>query len=398
LSLNSKVHEYSLFELTETQRRIEYLTKLKIDSIYMNEVKSEVDKELKEQIDKYILLYAYNKLYNERSDIENTLKKYIIGDIEEKLIEKILYAKDNKNIDNKDNSYNEILFKLINNDSIKDKNIDKIYTNDMLNIDDTKSKIEKYEAIKNNSLNNYQNINLSNKKQDDVLKQTMLNQNTDKKEYSETSSQIITPNIKTDTQKVKIENQQIETNNNIINTREETDKNPTLKPEDIKQPETTGNNPSIVIIPRNDLESHIYLLPIIVGIILLVDGVFLISSFFFLPSSMQEIPETIRILISYLSFFPGFFIPLSSLSGLSLTTLGLILGLMGFNILLLGASIWKKVKFSNFIGSIVFIIAALLSLTSIIISGLSNTPFALISLVLNGITSYLLYKRSKTNP
>lgn len=398
MSLNSKVHEYSLFELTETQRRIEYLTKLKIDSIYMNEVKSEVDKELKEQIDKYILLYAYNKLYNERSDIENTLKKYIIGDIEEKLIEKILYAKDNKNIDNKDNSYNEILFKLINNDSIKDKNIDKIYTNDMLNIDDTKSKIEKYEAIKNNSLNNYQNINLSNKKQDDVLKQTMLNQNTDKKEYSETSSQIITPNIKTDTQKVKIENQQIETNNNIINTREETDKNPTLKPEDIKQPETTGNNPSIVIIPRNDLESHIYLLPIIVGIILLVDGVFLISSFFFLPSSMQEIPETIRILISYLSFFPGFFIPLSSLSGLSLTTLGLILGLMGFNILLLGASIWKKVKFSNFIGSIVFIIAALLSLTSIIISGLSNTPFALISLVLNGITSYLLYKRSKTNP
>jgi hypothetical protein len=147
--------------------------------------------------------------------------------------------------------------------------------------------------------------------------------------------------------------------------------------------------------PRNDLISTIYLLPMVVGIVLMAGGVFLLSSNFFIPYNFGRVSEVIGVIITYLSIFPGFFIPLSSLSGLSLSALGLFICFIGFDILLLGISIRKNVRFSNLIGFFVFLISALLSLTSLLINGITGAPFALVSLVVNGITSYLLYKRSR---
>ena len=160
---NSGVHEYSLFELSETQARIEYLTKLKIDPIYMDDIKAEIDKELKDLIEQYILLYAYNKLYNERDGYTGKLERYIAGDIEDKLIEKIIYLKDNKIISENEKPFNDILFKLITNNSNKSLNIEDTSSNTNNGksnfvsqiyqpADDLKSKIQKFEAIKNNSL------------------------------------------------------------------------------------------------------------------------------------------------------------------------------------------------------------------------------------------------------
>jgi len=348
-------------------------------------------------------------LYNEREGYTGKLERYIAGDIEDKLIEKIIYLKDNKIISEKEKPFNDILFKLITNNSNKSLNIDDASSNTnkeksnfvsqiLQPADDLKSKIQKFEAIKNNSFKSNPAFPIYNKNQNELIKENENNQNINDQKNNIKNSPIISIPIKTEINKVNIENKEIPDKINDTNPENDAAKLITPTTEDntlIK--ETVSNNSSINVMPRDNFESSIFLLPIIVGIILLVNGIFLVSSFFFLPNKIEGISEAAGLIISYLSIFPGFFIPLNSLRGLSFTMLGLFLCFVGFDILLLGFSIWKNVKLSDFIGSIVFTLSGLLSLTSLLINGLSFVPFSIVSLVLNAITAYLLFKRTRRN-
>ena len=406
MNLNTKINELCLFELNETQARIEYLTKIRVDPIYMSDLKSDIDKELKELFDRYLLLYAYYKLYSESSD-EDKLERYLVEDVEDKLLEKILHldVQDKKaeqlekEVEDekyeKKETFNDVFFRLIKNGPVIDSKINQNLQNvdtkksafvETQLMDNPQSKTDSGEVLQNRTFNKYPDIDILNKKHEDLLKQQLEPDNNLKQESNKNNLSLNSSNT------VASINNENQTNNLTAVVENPKTSNPIIE----ANSQTTINNPLKVNLPRNDLQSNIYLVPIVGGIALLVGGIFLYSSNFLLPPIHAD---TLGVIIKYLSIYPGFFIPLSALTGLGSAALGFSLGYIGCVVLLLGIGIWKNVRFSSAIGALVFFISTLFTLTSLITNGLAGAPYALVALGVNGVTSYLLYLRARaTNP
>jgi len=131
---------------------------------------------------------------------------------------------------------------------------------------------------------------------------------------------------------------------------------------------------------------------ITIGVILLVEGLYLIILDASLPLRAGEASLTVQSVAFVLEALPGIPLCISDLAYSGITALGLISWIVGLDILLVGLGLWAKHKIAQWAAFFIFLVAAFFDFVQLLLFGFVGSPNSAVGLSLNGLILYLLLK------
>jgi hypothetical protein len=96
--------------------------------------------------------------------------------------------------------------------------------------------------------------------------------------------------------------------------------------------------------------------------------------------------------LSTLAQFPGIPFDLSELTTSPATVAGIVVWILGLDVMLVGLGLWVKNRFARYTGIIVFGMAAFFDFVKFLLSGILGAPSSVIELIANSIILYCLFK------
>ena len=136
---------------------------------------------------------------------------------------------------------------------------------------------------------------------------------------------------------------------------------------------------------------------IISGGISLISGLYLIFINLFTPNKVNEITSAMNVIVSVTDLLPGIFIPLYDLTLYRPNLIGIILSIVGLNLIIIVIGIRKGYNFLRLIGIITLFLAIYFDVIRVITIEYLITPWSIIGIVPNIIILYYLFNIESYN-
>jgi hypothetical protein len=438
--LNGENMDKFFYDLNETYERIKYLRKIKVDPIYVDDIKPEIDRELKTLIEKYMMLYTLSKLRQEEVNVLNYFDK------NKTLISEVVSDEQKKKLSEGNYEDFYMMMQFIeeinkNKNDIKDINqtyansidVDKafIMNNNPINMAEKPnlySEHIKYEKIDNdnNLITTDKYIHDSNNMPEQVITESTADF-VDKSPliYSAEESVRNNPQVVSGTTRrmnlkptmdVRVHNIK---NRSMYPPRRAVDERD-FKPSKMKKSDTTYSdkptknveaslstsnnfdkealkpksislkNP-IALTPMLDVVSYNFIvIPLVLGVALLTSASYLVTWGVFLPSHVSGVSQTVTMMGSLLGLLPGFFLPTSALIGFSPFGLSVVTFIIGADLMLIGWGVWVGNRLMSYIGIGVFGISGIFCIFNFLMNGLAGAPLVAVSILINFTCVYVL--------
>ncbi len=136
----------------------------------------------------------------------------------------------------------------------------------------------------------------------------------------------------------------------------------------------------------------ISLVSVSLGGLLLVLGLLMLAvdtGLFMNPTRVSLVSSNF---LSTLAQFPGIPFDLTELTTSPATIAGIVVWILGLDIMLVGLGLWVKNRFARYTGIIVFGLAAFFDFSKFLLSGILGAPSSVIELIANSIILYCLFK------
>lgn len=129
-----------------------------------------------------------------------------------------------------------------------------------------------------------------------------------------------------------------------------------------------------------------------IGVSLLIGGLFLLLADAALLVKPYEIGPTVQALSYLVDAFPGVPVPMEDLVGYGITAVGIVVWIVGFNLLLIGLGLWIRHKLAIDVALVIFLLAAYFDFVEFLFSGVLGAPASVVGVSLNGLIVYALLK------
>jgi len=128
------------------------------------------------------------------------------------------------------------------------------------------------------------------------------------------------------------------------------------------------------------------------GIMLTISGLFVMILAATLPAEVSGVELLQQSVLSVLGLIPGVPINMNDLEGSSLTAIGMVSWIVGLDLLVVGLGLWVRSKVARWIAIIVFTSSVFFNFVQFLLLGLLGAPMATVSLLVNALILYLLWK------
>ena len=161
------------------------------------------------------------------------------------------------------------------------------------------------------------------------------------------------------------------------------------------------SHPSAVVAYFNRFKSYlnnktliidfISKLTITLGIVLIVGGLYLMLLSPGTSSLTSQANIATQSVIQTVKWIPGLPFNIADLAGCAISAIGLVLWLMGINLLLTGLGLWVRHRLARVIAIGIFSVAAFLQFVQFLLYGIVGAPPSLVMLGADLIMTYLLF-------
>jgi hypothetical protein len=141
---------------------------------------------------------------------------------------------------------------------------------------------------------------------------------------------------------------------------------------------------------KSEVTDLMSMLVITFGVTLLIAGLYLMATD---ASQALHGDLTGQSVISAISWIPGIPLYLGELAEYSLTAVGLVSWVIGFDFLLIGLGLWNRHRFARFAALVVFLLASCFQFVQFLLAGVLGSPTAAVETIINVILLYLIMSK-----
>ena len=127
------------------------------------------------------------------------------------------------------------------------------------------------------------------------------------------------------------------------------------------------------------------------GVVLLFGGLYLMILNSGSLSQATQTNVAAQSVIDTAKWIPGIPFNIGDLSGCSISVIGLVLWVMGINLLLTGLGLWVRHRLARLIAIGIFLFASILQFVQFLLYGVLGSPQALVLLAADAAIAYLLF-------
>ncbi len=141
---------------------------------------------------------------------------------------------------------------------------------------------------------------------------------------------------------------------------------------------------------KSEISDLVAILVITFGVVLLVAGLYLLITD---ATQTAQGDFTGQSVISTISWIPGIPFYLGELVNYSLTAVGLVSWIVGFDFLLLGLGLWVRHKLARLAALAIFLLATCFQFVQFLLLGILGSPIAVIETAINAILLYVVFSK-----
>ncbi len=125
------------------------------------------------------------------------------------------------------------------------------------------------------------------------------------------------------------------------------------------------------------------------AVVLIVGGIYLMV----IGQTVAQAKSSTQLAISTVNCVPGVPFNVGELSGTSVSVIGLVSWIIGFDFLLVGLGFWVRNKIARWVGLLIFVLAAFFQFVQFLYFGAIGAPTSIVEVSIDGILAYFLFSK-----